>query len=120
MRVLLPNGDVVQFGAKTMKNVAGYDAAKLLIGSWGTLGIILDVTLRLFPYPAAEFRTVKPSPFVMREIHKRIKNAFDPANMLAVRTAMLTAEDVNKVVPDKPKPPTENDFSQFGDKFWGG
>jgi len=42
--------------------VAGYDAAKLLIGSWGTLGIILDVTFRLFPYPASELMASKSSP----------------------------------------------------------
>lgn len=120
MRVLLPTGDVVQFGAKTMKNVAGYDAAKLLIGSWGTLGIILDVTFRLYPYPPQELRTVKSTPFVMRDMHRKIKNAFDPANILGVRTTMLTSEDINKVVMDKPDAKKEDDFSKFGDKFWGG
>lgn len=124
MKVLLPTGEVVQFGAKTMKNVAGYDAAKLLIGSWGTLGIILEVTFRLFPYPAKELRAAAPKPFVMREIHKKIKRAFDPGNILGVRTSLLTPQDINKVVPDKvsaskPDEPKE-DLSQFGDKFWGG
>ncbi len=45
-------GDSMHFGRKTMKNVAGYDVAKLAIGSWGTLGVISRVILRLRPYPA--------------------------------------------------------------------
>jgi glycolate oxidase subunit GlcD len=120
MRVLLPTGDVVQFGAKTMKNVAGYDAAKLLIGSWGTLGIIIDVTFRTFPYPTTELRATKTNPFVMRDVHKKIKRAFDPFNILGVRTTLLTLEDINKVVPDKTPAPAADDISKFGDKFWGG
>ncbi|WP_037912424.1 FAD-binding oxidoreductase [Sulfobacillus thermosulfidooxidans] len=44
-------GDVLRFGRKTMKNVAGYDVTKLAIGSWGTLGAISKVILRLRPYP---------------------------------------------------------------------
>ncbi len=122
MRVLLPTGEVAQFGAKTMKNVAGYDAAKLLIGSWGTLGIILDVTFRLFPYPAGELRTLISKPFVMRDIHKKIKRAFDPANIMAVRTSMLTMAEISKPEPEKKETPaqSEEDLSKFGDKFWGG
>ncbi|MCL4318545.1 MAG: FAD-binding oxidoreductase [Firmicutes bacterium] len=42
-------GQVLRFGRKTMKNVAGYDVSKLAVGSWGTLGVITKVTLRLKP-----------------------------------------------------------------------
>ncbi|MCB4757668.1 MAG: FAD-binding oxidoreductase, partial [Elusimicrobia bacterium] len=68
MRILLPTGEVVKLGAKTMKNVAGYEVPKLLIGSWGLLGLILDVTFRLFPYPAKELAAQKTKPFVMTDI----------------------------------------------------
>ncbi len=44
-------GEAMRFGRKTMKNVAGYDVTKLAIGSWGTLGVISRVILRLRPYP---------------------------------------------------------------------
>jgi FAD/FMN-containing dehydrogenase len=42
---------VVSFGGKVMKNVAGYDATKLFIGSFGTLGAITEMTLRLRSRP---------------------------------------------------------------------
>ncbi len=48
LKAVLANGDVVEFGGKVVKNVAGYDAAKLFLGAWGTLGVIVEVTLRLY------------------------------------------------------------------------
>ncbi len=49
--VVTPTGDIVHTGGKTMKNVAGIDLGKLLVGSWGTLGVITKAVLRLFPIP---------------------------------------------------------------------
>ena len=46
-----PTGDIVHTGGKTMKNVAGIDLCRMYIGSWGTLGIITEAVLRLFPLP---------------------------------------------------------------------
>ena len=117
MRVLLPTGEIVKFGAKTMKNVAGYDAAKLLIGSWGTLGIILDVTFRLFPTPANKIAVQPVRPFVMKEIHKKIKNAFDPFNLLAPRFSSLTSRELDTPAPEPSQVPNV-DFSKYEDKFW--
>ncbi len=94
MRVLLPTGEMVEFGAKTMKNVAGYDAARLLVGSWGTLGLIVDVTFRLFSMPAPELRGADTKPFLFRDIHRKIKKAFDPDSVLSQRMTMLTAADI--------------------------
>lgn len=52
-RILLSNGQAVQSGGRLVKNVTGYDLHRLLVGSHGTLGILLEATLRLFPRPAA-------------------------------------------------------------------
>jgi glycolate oxidase FAD binding subunit len=46
-------GDVLRFGGQVMKNVAGYDVSRLLAGSMGTLGAILEVSLKVLPVPVA-------------------------------------------------------------------
>ncbi|NSW57898.1 MAG: FAD-binding protein [Armatimonadetes bacterium] len=49
--VALPTGDLVKAGSRCVKNVSGYAVHRLLVGSWGTLGLITDVTLRTRPVP---------------------------------------------------------------------
>ena len=51
MTVALSDGTVAKSGGRVIKNVAGYDIAKLFCGSFGTLGLILQVALRLHPLP---------------------------------------------------------------------
>jgi len=53
-KAVFPNGDIVVSGGKTVKNVSGYDMCKLLIGSYGTLGIICEMTFKLLPLPEKE------------------------------------------------------------------
>ena len=50
--VVTAQGEVVRAGGRTVKNVAGYDLTRLLVGSWGTLGLLTAVTLRLAARPA--------------------------------------------------------------------
>jgi glycolate oxidase FAD binding subunit len=49
--VVLSDGTIAQSGGKVIKNVAGYDLAKLFTGSFGTLGLIVKVAVRLHPAP---------------------------------------------------------------------
>jgi glycolate oxidase FAD binding subunit len=48
-RLLDGKGDVLSFGGQVMKNVAGYDVSRLLAGSLGTLGLLLDVSVKVLP-----------------------------------------------------------------------
>jgi glycolate oxidase FAD binding subunit len=54
LRVVAADGRLVRAGGKVVKNVAGYDLVKLYVGAHGTLGIIVDATLKLRPRPEAE------------------------------------------------------------------
>ena len=54
VRLLSGSGEVLSFGGQVMKNVAGYDVARLTAGSLGTLGVLLEVSLKVLPLPVAE------------------------------------------------------------------
>jgi glycolate oxidase FAD binding subunit len=54
MRFATLEGQIIQSGGMVVKNVAGLDMAKLLIGSWGTLAAIVSVNFKLIPAPPAE------------------------------------------------------------------
>jgi glycolate oxidase FAD binding subunit len=54
VRLLDGRGDELSFGGRVMKNVAGFDVSRLIAGSLGTLGIILEASLKCMPLPRAE------------------------------------------------------------------
>lgn len=54
VRCLTGRGELLSFGGRVMKNVAGYDISRLMTGAMGTLGILLEVSLKVLPRPAGE------------------------------------------------------------------
>ena len=54
VKIINGKGEVANFGGQVMKNVAGYDVTRLITGSLGTLGVILEVSLKVLPKPAYE------------------------------------------------------------------
>lgn len=58
--VALADGRVIRSGRPLVKNVAGYDLTKVFIGSYGTLGLLTDVTLKIVPAPQIQRTIVVP------------------------------------------------------------
>ena len=76
IKVVNINGETIRGGAKVVKNVAGYDLPKLFVGSLGTLGIITECTVRLYPVP--EFSKTYVSGFSsIEELKKAVSDLLD-------------------------------------------
>jgi glycolate oxidase len=54
LEVVLPGGQIMRLGGRTIKNVTGYNLKQLIVGSEGTLGVVTEITLRLIPKPPAQ------------------------------------------------------------------
>jgi glycolate oxidase FAD binding subunit len=78
VKLLDGKGQVQNFGGQVMKNVAGYDIARLMAGAMGTLGVLLEISLKVLPQPAAE-RTLILEMDRERALHKMRELAARPA-----------------------------------------
>lgn len=56
-------GELLHFGGEVMKNVAGYDVSRLMSGAMGTLGVLLEVSIKVLPRPAEELTLTQPCGF---------------------------------------------------------
>jgi len=57
-RIINGKAEQIHFGGEVMKNVAGYDVSRLMCGALGTLGVLLDVSIKVLPRPEAEMTLV--------------------------------------------------------------
>jgi D-lactate dehydrogenase (cytochrome) len=62
LTVVLPSGELVRTGTRARKSSAGYDLTRLMVGSEGTLGVIVELRVRLHPLPQAIIAAVCPFP----------------------------------------------------------
>ncbi|MDE3178878.1 MAG: FAD-binding oxidoreductase, partial [Acidobacteriota bacterium] len=69
-----PAGKIVKAGGHVVKNVAGYDFCRLLTGSYGALGVIAEISFKLFPLPGgrSSWRAAIPNLKAAREFRRRI------------------------------------------------
>ncbi len=84
IRAVLPNGDLIKAGKRTIKDVAGYNISGILIASEGTLAVVTEITLKLIPKPKLTktamgiFPTVKDA---MEAVYKTMASGITPVAM---------------------------------------
>ncbi len=84
IRAVLPNGEVIRAGKKTIKDVAGYNIPGILVGSEGTLAVLSEITLKLIPKPKMTktamgiFKSVREA---MEAVYKTMASGVTPVAM---------------------------------------
>jgi len=84
LRAVLPNGEVIRAGKRTIKDVAGYNVAGILIASEGTLGVITEITLKLLAKPKLSKSAMGVFPSVkkaMEAVFKTMASGVTPVAM---------------------------------------
>jgi glycolate oxidase len=90
LEAVLPTGEIIRTGSKSVKNVVGYDLTQLLVGSEGTLAIMTEITLRLVPKPAVQT--------TLRATFASVSQAVDAVSaLLADRVVPATIELIDAV-----------------------
>ena len=84
IRAVLPNGEVIRAGKKTIKDVAGYNVAGILIASEGTLAVTTEITLKLIPKPRFKQTYMGIFPDVTSAMNAVFKSLASGANPVAM------------------------------------
>ncbi len=92
LEVVTASGDAIRTGTRAKKSSAGYDLTRLLVGSEGTLGIITEVTVRLYPLPEAVSAAICSFPSIAAAVHTVIQTI-----QLGVPIARCELIDVHSV-----------------------
>lgn len=85
MKVVMADGEILRTGSNTIKNATGYNLNSLFVGSEGTLGIVVEATLKLIPKPEAKR--------VMMSYFDTVQNAVDAVNSIIEQRIFPTTLD---------------------------
>lgn len=92
LEVVTAAGEVVRTGTRARKSSAGYDLTRLIVGSEGTLGVVTEITLRLYPLPEAVSAAICSFPSIEAAVRTTIEII-----QLGVPIARVELIDVNSV-----------------------
>ena len=105
LKVVMPNGDIETFGGNVVKNSSGYSLKDLIIGSEGTLAIVVEATLKLLPLPnesislLVPFRTMQEALDAVPEI-LRSKTNPTAVEYMSKETILNSEKFLGKKFPD--------------------
>jgi glycolate oxidase FAD binding subunit len=108
MKIATTEGKIIKTGGRVVKNVAGYDLAKLLIGSYGTLGVIVEATFKLHPVVARRttWAIELESLSAAREFRRRLlASPLRPLRAVLLNTAAQAAMETRSGDPEEPGRP---------------
>lgn len=105
LEIVLPNGDIVNLGGKTVKNSSGYDLKDLIIGSEGTLGIVTKAILKIIPLPKVVISLLVPFPTLeqaIRTVPLLVKSKVTPASIEFMEREVIKDSEIylGKKFPD--------------------
>jgi D-lactate dehydrogenase (cytochrome) len=92
LEVVAASGEVIRTGTRSRKSAAGYDLTRLFVGSEGTLGVITEITLRLYPLPEAVSAAICSFPSIEAAVRTVIETI-----QLGVPIARVELIDANTV-----------------------
>ncbi len=107
LKVATTDGKIAKTGGRVVKNVAGYDLGKLLTGSFGTLGVIVEASLKLFTKPPARatFKLPAATLAVARDLRGRLR-----ISPLAAMRLLLVDSRASALLRGSPPETTEDEF----------
>ncbi|MBP8018464.1 MAG: FAD-binding protein [Hylemonella sp.] len=92
LEVVTPSGQVIRTGTRAKKSSAGYDLTRLMVGSEGTLGVITEITLRIYPLPEAISAAICSFPSIEAAVRTTIQ-----VIQMGIPIARVELIDVNTV-----------------------
>lgn len=112
LKIAGTDGAIAKTGGRVVKNVAGYDLGKLLTGSYGTLGVMVEASLKLFPKPVerATFSINAGILDVTKDLRRRILRS--PID--ALRLVVLDAQAVQLLDASREEPSGLELWAEFG------
>lgn len=104
LRAVLPNGEIIRAGKRTIKDVAGYNIAGILVASEGSLAVITEITLKLLPKPRYKKSAMGIFPTIesaMNAVYKTFAAGITPVAMEFLDNLSIRAveERFNKGLP---------------------
>jgi len=110
----------LKFGGQVMKNVAGYDASRLMCGAMGTLGIILDVSLKVLPKPETEITLSQQCGIhqAMDNMHQWVKQSLPVSASCYINSQLFIRLSGNNSSVNSAQQKIGGDVVGNGQDFW--